>query len=72
MDTVLENETLEIFKAEIAALIQQDSKYISLSPDQLESIVKAFDFTLKNGREKVRAQMLYDLVQEKAQEKGDN
>ena len=65
MDTVLENETLEIFKAEIAALIQQDSKYISLSPDQLESIVKAFDFTLKNGREKVRAQMLYDLVQEK-------
>ncbi len=65
MDTILENETLEIFKAEIAALIQQDSKYISLSPDQLESIVKAFDFTLKNGREKVRAQMLYDLVQEK-------
>ena len=72
MDTVLENETLEIFKAEITALIQQDSKYISLSPDQLESIVKAFDFTLKNGREKVRAQMLYDLVQEKAQEKGGN
>ena len=65
MDTVLENETLEIFKAEISALIQQDSKYISLSPDQLEAIVKAFDFTLKNGREKVRAQMLYDLVQEK-------
>ncbi len=65
MDTILENETLEIFKAEITALIQQDSKYISLSPDQLESIVKAFDFTLKNGREKVRAQMLYDLVQEK-------
>ena len=65
MDTVLENETLEIFKAEISALIQQDSKYISLSPDQLDAIVKAFDFTLKNGREKVRAQMLYDLVQEK-------
>ncbi len=65
MDTVLENETLEIFKAEITALIQQDSKYISISPDQLDAIVKAFDFTLKNGREKVRAQMLYDLVQEK-------
>ncbi|MXV78062.1 hypothetical protein F4X73_00395 [Candidatus Poribacteria bacterium] len=65
MDTVLENETLEIFKAEIVALIQQDSKYISISPDQLDAIVKAFDFTLKNGREKVRAQMLYDLVQEK-------
>lgn len=65
MDTILENETLEIFKAEITALIQQDSKYISLSPDQLDAIVKAFDFTLKNGREKVRAQMLYDLVQEK-------
>ncbi len=65
MDAVLENETLEIFKAEIVALIQQDSKYISISPDQLDAIVKAFDFTLKNGREKVRAQMLYDLVQEK-------
>lgn len=65
MDTVLENETLDIFKAEIEALLQQDSKYISISPDQLEAIVKAFDFTLKNGREKVRAQMLYDLVQEK-------
>lgn len=65
MDTVLENETLEVFKSEIAALIQQDSKYISISPDQLEAIVKAFDFTLTNGREKVRAQMLYDLVQEK-------
>ncbi len=65
MDTILENETLEIFKAEITALIQQDSKYISISPDQLDAIVKAFDFTLKNGREKVRAQMLYDLVQEK-------
>lgn len=65
MDTVLENETLEIFKAEIVALIQQDSKYIAISPDQLDAIVKAFDFTLKNGREKVRAQMLYDLVQEK-------
>ena len=65
MDTVLENETLEIFKAEIETLIQQDSKYITISPDQLDAIVKAFDFTLKNGREKVRAQMLYDLVQEK-------
>lgn len=65
MDTVLENETLDIFKAEISALIQQDSKYIAISPDQLEAIVKAFDFTLKNGREKVRVQMLYDLVQEK-------
>lgn len=65
MDTVLENETLEIFKAEVSALIQQDSKYIAISPDQLDAIVKAFDFTLKNGREKVRAQMLYDLVQEK-------
>lgn len=65
MDTILENETLEIFKAEITTLIQQDSKYISISPDRLDAIVKAFDFTLKNGREKVRAQMLYDLVQEK-------
>ena len=65
MNTILENEALEIFKAEIEAIIQQDSKYISIHPDQLDAIVKAFDFTLKNGREKVRAQMLYDLVQEK-------
>ncbi len=65
MDKVLENDTREIFKSEIEAIIQQDSKYISISPDQLEAIVHAFEFTLTNGREKVRAQMLYDLVQEK-------
>ena len=65
MDKVLENDTREIFKSEIEAIIQQDSKYISISPDQLEAIVQAFEFTLTNGREKVRAQMLYDLVQEK-------
>lgn len=65
MNTVLENETLEIYKAEIEALLQQDSKYISLGPDELEAIVNAFEFTLTNGREKVRAQMLYDLIQEK-------
>ncbi len=65
MDPVLDNETREIYKAEIQALIQHDPKYISLSPDELDAIVKAFDFTLRNGREKVRAQMLYDLIQEK-------
>lgn len=65
MDTVLDNETREIYKAEIEAIIQHDSKYITLSPDELEAIVKAFEFTLKNGREKVRAQMIYDLIQEK-------
>lgn len=65
MDTVLENETRDIFKEEIEALIQQDSKYISIGPDQIEAIVSAFEFTLTNGREKVRAQMLYDLVENK-------
>ena len=65
MDTVLINETQEIYKAEIEAIIQHDPKYITLSPDALEAIVNAFEFTLTNGREKVRAQMIYDLIQEK-------
>ena len=65
MDTVLDNETREIYKVEIEAIIQHDSKYITLGPDELEAIVNAFEFTLANGREKVRAQMIYDLIQEK-------
>ncbi len=68
MDTILENETREIYKAEIMTLIQQDEKYITLGPEELDAIVNAFDFTLANGREKVRAQMLYDLIQEKSDE----
>lgn len=65
MDNVVEKETREIFKAEIEALIEKDSKYISFGPDEIAAIVHAFDFTLTNGRENVRAQMLYDLIQEK-------
>lgn len=65
MDTVLDDETREIYKTEIEALIQSNEKYITVSPDELDAIVEAFDFTLKNGREKVRAQMLYDLIQTK-------
>ena len=65
MDISLENETLNIYKKEIEALIQRDEKYKTLGPAELEAIVRAFEFTLKNGREKVRAQMLYDLIHQK-------
>ena len=65
MDISLENETLNIYRKEIEALIQRDEKYRDLGPDALEAIVSAFEFTLTNGREKVRAQMLYDLIREK-------
>ncbi len=65
MDISLENETLNIYKREIEALIQRDEKYSLLGPDELDAIVHAFEFTLKNGRDKVRAQMLYDLIHEK-------
>ena len=65
MDISLENETLNIYKKEIEALIQRDEKYRDLGTDVLEAIVGAFEFTLTNGREKVRAQMLYDLIHEK-------
>ena len=65
MNTVLDKETREIYEEEIKSLMQNDPKYITLGPDELESIVKAFEFTLTNGRDKVRAQMLYDLIQEK-------
>ena len=65
MDISLENETLNIYRKEIETLIQRDEKYKALGPAELEAIVRAFEFTLTNGREKVRAQMLYDLVHEK-------
>ncbi len=65
MDISLENETRNIYKREIEALIQRDEKYKTLGPAELDAIVRAFEFTLKNGREKVRAQMLYDLIHEK-------
>lgn len=65
MDISVENETLNIYRKEIEALIQREEKYKNLGPDELEAIVRAFEFTLTNGREKVRAQMLYDLIHEK-------
>ncbi len=65
MDISLENETLNIYRREIEALIQRDEKYKDLGPAEIDAIVRAFEFTLKNGREKVRAQMLYDLIHEK-------
>ena len=63
MDNIIEKETREIFKAEIEALIEKDSKYISLGPDEIEAILKAFDFTLTKGKKNVRTQMLYDAIQ---------
>ena len=65
MDISLENETQSIYRKELEALIQRDEKYKDLGPAELEAIIKAFEFTLKNGRDKVRAQMIYDLVHEK-------
>ena len=65
MDISLENETQHIYRKEIEALIQQDERYSDLGPTELEVIVRAFELTLTNGREKVRAQMLYDLIHQK-------
>ncbi len=65
MDISLENETLKVYRKEIEALIQRDEKYRDLGTDELEAIVRAFELTLTNGREKVRSQMLYDLIHEK-------
>ena len=65
MDISLENETLNIYRKEIETLLQRDEKYKDLGHAELEAIMQAFEFTLKNGREKVRAQMLYDLIHEK-------
>ncbi len=62
MDISLENETQHIYRKEIEALIQRDEKYRDLRSTELEAIVRAFELTLTNGREKVRAQMLYDLI----------
>ena len=65
MDISLENETQHIYKKEIEVLIQREEKYRTLGPAELEAIVRAFELTLTNGREKVRAQMLYDLIHQK-------
>lgn len=65
MDISLENETQDIYRKEIEGLIQQDERYRDLGPAELEAIVHAFEMTLTNGREKVRAQMLYDLIHQK-------
>ena len=65
MDISLEKETLNIYREEIEALIQRDEKYRTLGTAELEAIVRAFELTLTNGREKVRAQMLYELIHEK-------
>ena len=65
MDISLEKETLNIYREELEALIQRDEKYRTLGIDELEAIVGAFELTLTNGREKVRSQMLYDLIHEK-------
>ena len=65
MDISLENETQHIYKKEIETLIQREEKYRTLGPAELEAIVRAFELTLTNGREKVRAQMLYDLIHQK-------
>lgn len=65
MDISLENETQDIYRREIETLIRRDEKYRDLGPAELEAIVRAFELTLTNGREKVRAQMLYDLIHQK-------
>ncbi len=65
MDISLENETQHIYRKEIEELIQRDEKYRDLGSTELEAIVRAFELTLTNGREKVRAQMLYDLIHQK-------
>ena len=65
MDISLENETLHVYRKEIETLIQRDEKYRDLGPDEIEAIVRAFEFTLINGRKQVRAQMLYDRIHEK-------
>ena len=65
MDISLENETQHIYRKEIEALIQQEEKYSTLDPAELEAIVRAFELTLTNGREKIRPQMLYDLIHQK-------
>ena len=65
MDISLENETLDIYRKEIEELIQREDKYSALGPDDLETVVRAFEFTLTNGRKNVRSQMLYDLFHQK-------
>ena len=65
MDISLENETQHIYRKEIEALIQREEKYSSLELADLEAIVQAFKLTLTNRRERVRAQMLYDLIHKK-------
>lgn len=52
MDISLENETLNIYREEIEALLRREEKYRTLGPAELEAIVNAFEFTLKKRTRK--------------------
>lgn len=64
MATSLKDETLKIYKTEIEALVQQNEKYQRLGPAEYDAIIRAFKFIYENGKEKVRAQMLHDMIDE--------
>ncbi len=63
MDTSLENETFNIYRREIEKLLQQEPKYKTLGVPELDKIAHAFKFTLE--QDKVRVQMLYELIGDK-------
>ncbi len=67
MDTPLENETLNIYRREIENLSLREPKYKTLGTPEIQTIVHAFELTLTHGKDKVRAQMLYDLIHNKRQ-----
>jgi len=65
-DISLEKETRKIYREQIDDLIQKDDKFKDLGPVELEAVVKAFEFLMEQGVEKVRAQMLYEMIDKDA------
>lgn len=61
-DISLEEETLKIYRDEVEKLIQNDPKYNNLGSDELEAVIKAFEYIMQHGKKNVRAEMLYEMV----------
>ena len=61
----LEEQAIEIYEDEIKNLAVENPKFNELTSEHCKVISEAFEYTMKHGKKKIRAQMLYDLFTEK-------
>lgn len=69
MASTLENELVEIYEQEVEKLALSESKYQSvLGSSEIAAVVRAFRFALEHSVDKVTAQMLYDMIDDRGGE----